>query len=231
MNYLNGIENFYRGASQHSLGGPHGGSMNSSKPKQCSSPRLQLRNQNHKTSLAPSESILPLSIIVRLVPVVRMSVRRTLGSRRSQEYADMVQEAWVALLKDNGRQVRAFDPSRGSLEHYIALVIRREVGNSLRRAQTQKRGGGLCMVDYGAAECMPGTLDNPEQAAATQQLARGLEHLMTRLLSARGRIIFSRLFEQGDSPEFTAREMGLDIQVIYNWQHRIRKIAQQFFGL
>lgn len=136
------------------------------------------------------------------------------------------------LLKDRARQLRAYDPSRGStLDSYLMLVIKREVGNYLRRADAQKRGGRAIWI--GAEELQElslgsGALADPESAAVAHELGRALSRFLKKSLPPRGQRILRRIVGAGETAESVASSLGVEIQVVYNWQHRIRTLARKF---
>lgn len=175
------------------------------------------------------------ALVHRLMPVIRARVRRLLRETRGGRLGptdgdDLVQEAWLALLKDDGRQLRAFDPARGaSLETYVGLVAERTVRNARQKIVALKRGGDRVRVED---EDAPGRLASeapgPEDVAASRQLAGALAARLREQLPERGWLVFRCLYTDGRPVDETAALLGVDRQVVYNWQHKIRRLARAF---
>jgi len=171
------------------------------------------------------------ALIRRLMPVIRSRTRvmlsrdgRKLGA---SEGDDLVQEVWLKLVEDDGRRLRAFDAERGaSLEGYVGLLAQSEIRQLLRMRAAKKRGGHLVAIE--AAEELRADIASPEEATLAGQLARRLgEHLDTEL-PARGRLVFRYAFHDHLEADEVARILGVTVQVIYNWQHKIRAAARAF---
>ncbi len=168
----------------------------------------------------------------RLLPVVRGRVRgyfarrggRPLGGRDAD---DLVQDVWEALVRDQGRLLRAYDPTRGkTLEGYVGMVCRRELWRRAEEAGRKKRGGHLRVVDIDDVETPAPAHDNPERTAENRDLLAAIRRQVDAELPARGRLVFSCLYTDGLTPNEAATRIGVELQVVYNWQHRIRKLAR-----
>lgn len=172
-------------------------------------------------------------LIRRLMPVICAHVRRALARRGGRLLAaedghDLVQEVWLVLMREEGAQLRSFDPRKASLEWYVGLITDREVGNRLQKARALKRGGDQRAVELDDARHVAAEGANPEQAAASRDLARRLsEHLMATL-PPKGQLVFRLIYTDGCEINQAAELMGVTRQVIYNWQFKIRKLAQDF---
>ena len=172
-------------------------------------------------------------LISRLMPVIWARVRRTLCRHGAKlgpsDGDDVVQEIWLKLIDHGGAQLLEFDPSRGaSLEGYVGMVAEREAGNFVRKNGMQKRGGHLIAVE--PTDDLPAPTPSPEETAATQNLASRLGEYLERELPARGRLVLRYAFTDELPPTTVAKLLGVTVQVVYNWQHKIRAAARAFLG-
>jgi RNA polymerase sigma-70 factor (ECF subfamily) len=175
-------------------------------------------------------------IVRRLIPVVRARVRRCLARQWGralgpQDGDDVTQDVWLVLMRDGGRQLRAWDPSRGAtLEGYVAMVAEREVQNRVQNVRALKRGGDRVLLPLADAPEVASGAASPEQAAEARHLAAALTTHLDEALPERGRLVLRCLFGDGRSPGETASLLGVDVQVVYNWQHKIRAAARAFLA-
>lgn len=171
-------------------------------------------------------------LVDRLMPVIQARVRRRIGGLRpAVDVEDAVQEIWLRLVDHRGAMLRKYDPTRGaSFEGYVGMVAERELGNYLEKARSQKRGGHLTAVESAEVEARPVSSPNPEeQAASREQLGRLARHLEAEL-PPKGQLVFRYLYSDGVAPNEVAQAIGVNVQVVYNWQHKIRELARRFLG-
>jgi RNA polymerase sigma factor (sigma-70 family) len=167
------------------------------------------------------------ALVSRLLPVVRARVRRLQAKRgdlRGLDLHDVVQHVWVVLLTDNAHQLRQWDPARGAtLEGYVGMVTEREVGNNGQRWRARARHESV------ADEVMPeGEQPSTEAASVAKDLMQQLQAFLQRELSPKGMLVFRCLYTDGLEPDEAAEVLGVNRQVIYNWQHKIRGLARAF---
>ncbi len=170
-------------------------------------------------------------LVRRLSPVLEARARVALarGATRGVELSDLVQDVWYALLRGNGRALRDYDPTRGaSLEGYVGMIAAREIGNRLRLRAAQKRGSMATHVDLEAGAEPPESGPTPEAEVAASELALKLGRHLMASLSPRGQLVFRYAFTDGMPPARVAEILQVDLQVIYNWQHKIRRVARDF---
>jgi RNA polymerase sigma-70 factor (ECF subfamily) len=170
----------------------------------------------------------------KLLPPMRATIRFLLGRRRGRlgpyDGDDLVQEIWLLLWRDDGRRLKAYDPSRGaSLETYVSLVTRTAATNLLAREQAERRGKGKVHTDIADAHALSGT-DDPEEHVLTADLRRRLWAHLQDALGPRGLLVLKFVYEDGLSVAETARAMGAKPQVVYNWQHKIRGLIRDFMA-
>jgi RNA polymerase sigma-70 factor (ECF subfamily) len=170
----------------------------------------------------------------RLLPVIRARVGAHFARRAGQaigahDAEDMVQDIWATLLQDDGRLLRAYDPARGmTLEGYVGLLCRRELWRRGQEAGRLKRGGqhALEAID----DPLPDGGALPEDEAVGRDLLAGLLAHLRATLPARGRAVLSYVYEDARDPREAAEALGVNLQVVYNWQHRIRQESRAFLA-
>ncbi len=169
-------------------------------------------------------------LVRRLLPVIRAVVGHGLrrrGGRVQSDLEDYTQDIWLALLADDGRRLRAYDPARGaSFEGYVGVVAERELADRLRRETAKRRGGDHTAVDSEALGRVPGDVADPEAATSARRQAEALRAHIDRALPERGRLVFRYLYVDGRGVAEVAAALGVKTQVVYNWQHRIRNEAR-----
>lgn len=167
------------------------------------------------------------SLVERLVPVVRARVRRLQARRadlRRHETSDLVQQVFVCLLENRARQLQQWEPTRGaSLEGYVGMVTEREVGNSQQRAVTRARHETPA-TEVEALSPHP----SPEAQTVARDVVTRLAAFLEQELPPKGQVVFRCLYTDGLDADETARMLGVNRQVVYNWQHRIRELARGF---
>lgn len=169
-------------------------------------------------------------LVERLMPVVRARVRRRLGGWSPAVREDAVQEVWVALLADDGKALRGFDPSHGgTLEGYVGLLAERHVIDWVRRQQAAKRGGGASFTDDRALDRRPAATD-PEGDVVAADLAAALGAHLRAALPEIGQLVFRLMYTDRLTPNAAAEALGVNRQVVYNWQHRIRGEVRSFLA-
>lgn len=176
-------------------------------------------------------------LAARLMPVIRSVVYGQLARSRGiaplwHVVDDFTQEVWVSLLARGGRKLLGFDPERGvSIESFVAMIASREVISLTRKLGARKRFGDRFPHAVNDQLAPAGAAADPEAVAAARSQAAALSRRLAQRLPERGLLIARFLYEDLRSPAEVARCLGVDVQVVYNWQHRIRNEARAFFGL
>lgn len=177
--------------------------------------------------VARSEPSAVRELAHRLLPVVRARVRRLQARRadvRQLETADLVQHVFVRLLEDGASQLRKWDPARGaSLEGYVGMVSEREAGNCAQRAGTREQ-----LETPAATSESPAKGPSPEREVIVRDTARRLVAHLSAQLPPKGQLVMQCLYADGLGTDETAQMLGVNRQVVYNWQHRIRALAREF---
>ena len=156
----------------------------------------------------------------RILPVIRARtlayIRRRGASLGSQDADDLTQEIWLALLQDDGKQLRSYDASRGkSLEGYIGLICRRELWRRARAVSALRRGGDLQMAPLEDAVDAPAPGADPEAIALGRDLLEGLQGFLQEHLPERGRLVLAAIYDDQLEPAKAAQMMGVSVQVVF----------------
>lgn len=173
-----------------------------------------------------SEPAAVRALAERLLPVVRARVRRLVARRAELAHLDpndVVQHVFVRLLENGASQLRKWSPERGAtLEGYVGMVSEREAGNVGQKAASRERFE--TNVDTEGASAAP----SPEAQVVERDSASRLTAFLTAELPPKGQLVLKCLYADGLDTDETARMLGVNRQVVYNWQHRIRVLARQF---
>ena len=166
----------------------------------------------------------------RITSAIASSISRLQLANRSTLYDahDLVQEVWVRLLSNGCRILNKYDSERGaSLEYYVSLVARREANNLLRREKHDRRENNL--MDKHVVNNMDeyiGTIPEPIMEAR-DSVSRLSDWLTSNGISRHGIDILHSTMNS-ESPVEIAGRLGVTIQIVYNWQHRIRTLSRVF---
>jgi RNA polymerase sigma factor (sigma-70 family) len=173
-------------------------------------------------------------LVARLFPVVHARTeafvrRRASGRIDTSDGQDVAQDVWLALLRDGGRALQGWEPERGmSLEGYVGLLTQRELWGRVRASTADKRGGGLAAAELDdAVAAAPG---DPEQAVTDRDLLDRLSRHLAAHLPERGRLVFALLYQDDCTAAEAASVLGVNVQVVYNWQFKIRQLAQEYLA-
>lgn len=172
-------------------------------------------------------------LVERLTPVIRATVRCRLRRRGRDRVGphdgdDLEQEVWAHLFADGARVLRNFDPGRANLEAYVTVVARSKVRGERQKAESQRRGGDARMGNIDDMHGVSGGA-NPEGEAMGHELLQRLREVLFEALPERGRLVFAYLYVDGKKPDEAAALMHVNTQVIYNWQHKIRKLIRSVY--
>lgn len=180
------------------------------------------------TSVSRRDRAAVRALTERLLPVVRARVRRLQARRadlRRLDPNDLIQQVFVCLLDDDARQLAQWNPERGAtLEGYVGMIAEREVGNSGQKVATRERHEFIGDHDADAPIEQP----SPEAQAIARDSASRLGAWLDGQLPPKGQVVLKCLYADGLNADETARTLGINRQVVYNWQHRIRALARQF---
>jgi RNA polymerase sigma factor (sigma-70 family) len=170
----------------------------------------------------------------RLAPVIQARVTRVLRRLTPTHLGDaddVAQKVWLTLLKDAGRQFLAFDAARGiSLEAYVGMIAEREVRNHVQHelAGSRRPTDGLAPLDE-ATEVATAS-PSPEGEAVQNDLVARLDAHLLASLPPRGQLVYRLIYADARAPDEAAAMLGCQVQVVYNWQHRVRTLSREFLA-
>ena len=171
-------------------------------------------------------------LVRRVAPVIRACVLRGVRARAIPggfDVDDLVAEVWCRLLARQGRRLLAFDPALGkTLEGYIGMVGMQMVANVVEQQGAQKRSAPGGHVGLDEARHIHSSEPNPEQCMVDQERASTLWAHLEDQLPARGRLVLRLRYVDALSVGDAAAHMGVQPQVVYNWQHKIKQIVRTF---
>lgn len=169
------------------------------------------------------------ALVLYLRPAIQGEVAAALQRRRSlgrgrdvrQEVRDLVQEVFVALLADDGRVLRRWDPQAGrNLRGFVRMVSRHQVASILRSG---RRSPWTADPTEDAALEQRAPIDEP---GARLQSRAQLDALLERLraeLDTRGWVLFERLYLDGAAADAVAAELGMTRDAVYAWRARFKR--------
>lgn len=167
-------------------------------------------------------------LVQALRPAVQMEVAWTLqrftprgrGRDPRQELADMVQEVFLSLLEQDGRALRAWNPSRGrTLASFVRLIARHQVISLVRSDRRCPWTEDPTPVEDMELEPTP----SPEASIADRDEARRVMNKLRDELSTRSMLIFESLYIEHRSVEEVCGEFGLTKDALYAWRSRLKQ--------
>lgn len=146
---------------------------------------------------------------------------------------DLVQDILLALLHDDGRVLRTWDPARGmKLRSFVALVVRRYVYRRFRGFR-----GNPWASDPAAAEDLVAHLE--DGIGAQPSLLADIEYrlqldailgVLHGELNERDWRLFTRLFIEQHSPAAVGEEEGMSENSVHKWSSRFHARVRRLFA-
>lgn len=168
-------------------------------------------------------------LVTALLPIIRTSVvavmRRRSRARRApdQETEDLVQSVLFSLfVKDGGRALLAWDPSRGrDLGSFASFLARREVTTILRSRRRNPWTEEPVLAE--SLDQRPGASVGPETLTGSRRLLLAVAARLREGLSSRGYRIFELLFLEERTPEEVSALANLEMPAVYAWRSRLSR--------
>ena len=168
-------------------------------------------------------------MFARLDPVIRAVVVAIVGGRSLGPVGrdDLRIEVWLRLLENQRAKLRAWDPTRASLDKYIQLVARSQVLSHLRKDQRRSKTAPMLPL-----ESDPRTASaNPETKTMTADLARQTDECTRRKLARRHKHL--RFYElqivDGRSDQEVEEALGISRNQLFGLRSEVRKIWQECY--
>lgn len=175
------------------------------------------------------------ALVAAVGPVIHGRVAKALWKRRgaraagrdvSQEIEDLTQEVFVALFDDDAKALRAWDPDRGPLGGFVALLADHHVYSVFRSGKRRPWSDEVDVLPDPDAQAPEGK--SPEARVASRQ---ALDALLARLraeLSPKGFDLFVRLYVEEQPVEVVSRELGMTADALYAWRSRLGKLVRGY---
>ncbi len=147
---------------------------------------------------------------------------------RSWAVEDMVDDAWAGLLAGGyGRLLKWRHDGGRTLESFAAMVAKGLWINAMVEEDRKKRGGGVEHVrpDF---DLMRSGQRSPEGRVMDKEYLDRLWRFLFERLPTRGIVVLRLIFTDELKPDEAAAALGVNVQVIYGWVFKIRKLAGEF---
>lgn len=166
--------------------------------------------------------IIHVAVARRLYPIARSS-----GREPRQELEDFVNGVFLALLEDDWRVLRRYDPSQGSLESYVSVIATRHVIDAFR-VKRRDPYAELPVGDQGVLEHRRGAGEDLERRVRARSELDELHAYLRERLDARSLALFHMLFVEGKSVEHVCEALELSKQAVYKRRSRIKQDVRQW---
>lgn len=155
--------------------------------------------------------------VTRFAGVVHAAINATLrrAGRDSSEAADLSQDVFARLCRNDFHLIRNYDPGRASVSTWLSLVARSVTLDTLRRQQL--RTSALEDAPE-AALAVP-----PDEGAQPIRLPAGL-------LSPRQELILTMLYDRDMDPAEIAAELNIDPQTVRSQHHKALTKLRAHYG-
>jgi RNA polymerase sigma factor (sigma-70 family) len=143
-----------------------------------------------------------------------LAVLRQAG-RDASEAADLVQDVFLRLCKDEFRLLAQYDPARAAPATWLTLIARSMALDHLRRKQVAR---------------VP--LEEAPESAVAVAPTEPVERLAIPpdLLSPRQALILAMLYEREMDPAEVAAALGIEVQTVRSMHHKALTKLRAFFG-
>jgi RNA polymerase sigma-70 factor (ECF subfamily) len=166
---------------------------------------------------------------VRLLePVFRVRIAKVLlaaGDASRRDVEDLCQDTFVALLVDDGRLARLWDPASGlSFENYAGLKARHLAIDYVRKKRD------VLWLDDEPCESLEPKVDSclsPERVVVTNDFLSKVFEKLRAELSEFGRKILELLFVENREVAEVCRIMGMTAESVYAWRSRLGRRIEE----
>lgn len=145
-------------------------------------------------------------------------LRRYSACYSADDLADLTAEVWVALLRDDLRKLRLYDPSKGyRLASWVGLIAVNSTIDQLRQ-----RSAECASLDD--LTCVDRVLVDPRRpdAGLEQHESAVLARRALEQLSGEERAFVVSCYHEERRPEEIARELGVALNTVYSRKFKIR---------
>lgn len=150
-------------------------------------------------------------------------VRRTTSAARSRarhDVEDLTQEVLYALLANDGKRLRAWDPDKGlTLPRYVRLVARHLVISFLRKRERRvwEDDAVIDEEELGATDVAA----SPERLSEYKEMYEAVLNATEADLTAQGRKVLHMLVIDGRPVADVAAELSVTPNAVHVWRTRL----------
>jgi RNA polymerase sigma-70 factor (ECF subfamily) len=165
-------------------------------------------------------------LIARLDPLVRGPVRIALrrwrnGRIGNLDQDDLVSEVFAQLYADGGRDLKLYDPSRGTLENFISMYTRSRLRDLQKKEMRREKLFPAPGPMGDAAEELPHNGALPDAIIEAQQEAKKVrECLDKKMATPRAQEMVKLLIDFGLTTDDIVK-LGFDRQAVFRWRSTI----------
>ena len=165
------------------------------------------------SALLAGDKVAWTAFVARHADSVHWTIRRVLApAGAEQDVADVFQDVFVRLHREDFRLLRRFDAARASLATYVKVIARTAAIDALRR-----RRPAISLEDAG------------RDALAVEPDIRERIKIPPDLLSPRQRLVVTLLYDREWDVRDVAAALGIDPQTVRSTHHKaLTKLRQHF---
>ena len=163
-------------------------------------------------------------LVDRVGPLIEARIHRRVSKNKPigiNGFDDVAQQVWLRLFDRNGHRLQGFDPDRGTLEGYISRIAESEILDLLKRPR-------LSVADLPSEDELSDPTPGADVRTELKQLAEQMRVHLDTVLPTRGKLILRLLHDDGRDADEVAEIMEVSKQVVANWKHKIKKLAEDF---
>lgn len=162
---------------------------------------------------------------IALGAVFRGQVRRVLDSlgRSAKDLEeDLINDLFEALLENDKRALRKWNPARGTLRTYMRIFAD-------RRSRDQLRGRSYArscekMMEAATLDSMPAQESAQTLSLEEKEFWEQFQRLFSAQVSAEDQALYKRYYVDEERPEDIAAQLGITLDALYKRLSRLRKI-------
>ncbi|HRI68545.1 MAG TPA: sigma factor [Polyangium sp.] len=162
-----------------------------------------------------------------LTPIFWARIGRVLvanGNASRNDAADLCQDTFVALLQDDCRLVRSWDPARSSFENFSGLIAEQRAIEKMRKRKEEILDEETPWEDLGLG------VDSsraPDRLASSREIVRKSFDTLNDELSELGRKLLELLFVEEREVTDVCDLLKMEKEAVYAWRSRLGRRLQQ----
>jgi RNA polymerase sigma factor (sigma-70 family) len=170
------------------------------------------------------------ALVDLLSPLISRRVTTALWRRDPRrdfrtEAQDMTQEVFMSLFAGDGKALRAWDPTRGSLATFVGLLAQHQVSSILRTGRTSPWNDDP--TEASAFERIDDAGPTPEAVIGSRERVTTLLDRVRQRLSPEGLLLFQRLILDEQSMDELAAATGMSRDALYQRKTRFLKLVRE----